>query len=111
MATISRNSIVEKDYVIWFKLSNGKTYYIGEGFVFLSIKEDMPLEVFKSTARKYSKFGAKRIHTMLWNKYFTTSKEKENGGHIVKSSCWTMKSVERSLKFNVNGVVYFNHLL
>jgi hypothetical protein len=82
METISRNSTYkkEKDYVIWFRLSNGKTYYIGEGFVFLSIREGIPLEVLKSTARKYSYMGAKRIHTMLWNKYFTTSKEKENGG-------------------------------
>ena len=50
MSRIRRYGNESKDYVIWFTLSNGKTYYIGEGFVVLSIKDNIEFEVFKATA-------------------------------------------------------------
>ena len=111
MSRIKRYGNESNNYVIWFTLSNGKTYYIGEGFVFLSIKDNIEYEVFKATARKYTHLGAKRIHTMIWNKYFNNANEKENGGHVVKSSCYPLTSVEKHLKYYVKNKYFFNHTL
>ena len=52
---------MNKNTIIWFKLSNGKSYYVGEGYVFLSIKPTTTFEEIKSTAKKYSIKGAKII--------------------------------------------------
>ena len=111
MSRVKRYGNESNNYVIWFTLSNGKTYYIGEGFVFLSIKDNIEYEVFKATARKYTHLGAKRMHTMIWNKYFNNANEKENGGHVVKSSCFPLTSVEKHLKYYVNNKYFFNHTL
>ena len=41
MSRVKRYGNESDNYVIWFTLSNGKTYYIGEGFVFLSLKDNI----------------------------------------------------------------------
>jgi hypothetical protein len=111
MGKIMRYGNNKTDYVIWFTLSNGKTYYVGEGFVFLSIKDNIEFEVFKATARKYTYKGARIITDKLWNKIFIVGKEEENGGHIIKSSMESLASVEKRLKYYTNNKYFFNHTL
>lgn len=111
MATIRRYSNRYKDYVIWFTLSNGKTYYIGEGFIFIPISENITFDELKKRARKYTYLGSKRMHKMIWNKYFNSANEKDNGGHVIKSSCYPLVCIEKQLKYYVNGTYYFNHTL
>ena len=98
-------------YIIWFTLSNGKTYYIGEGFVFLSIKDNIEFDTLLATAKQYKLQGAKNVTAKLWNKYFNTCNEKDNDGHIVKSTFAELKDLEKRLKYYVNNKYYFNHTL
>ena len=98
-------------YIIWFTLSNGKTYYVGDGFIFLSIKDNIEFDTLLKTAKQYKLQGAKCVMKQLWDKYFTYKNENDNGGHIVKSAFGEIKDVEKRLKYYTNNKYYFNHTL
>lgn len=86
---------MNKNTIIWFKLSNGKSYYVGEGYVFLSIKPTTTFEEIKSTAKKYSIKGAKIITARLW-KEFAWYNEQKNGGRIEQSTYGNLSFIERN---------------
>lgn len=98
-------------YIVWFTLSNGKTYYIADGFVFVQIRDNIEFDTFMKCAKKYKLQGAKCVMKLLWDKYFTYKNENDNGGHIVKSTFGELKDVERRLKYYTNNKYYFNHTL
>lgn len=109
MATIRRyGNGNKKNFVICFKLSNGKKYFIADRYLFLSVKQEMTLEDLKSVAKLYTYKGSKIITTRIW-KEFGIHNEEKNGGHIVHSSSYTLEHLER-YSYNCNGKKLLNIL-
>lgn len=102
MATIKRYSIDTKDYVIVFFLADGRKYYIGENYLFLSIKDNMEYEVFEKNVRKYTRQGSKMITTKIW-KEFGSINENKNGSYIVRSLSYPLESFKKEYVYNLNG--------
>ena len=67
MATIRRyGNDNKRNFVVCFELSNGKKYFIADGYLFLSVKQEMTLEDLKSVAKLYTYKGSKIITTRIW---------------------------------------------
>lgn len=101
MATIKRYGKDEKNVIVSFELSNGRKYFVADGFLFLSIKKEMTFEELMSVARLYTWKGAKIITNRIW-KEFGVANEHLNGGHIVHSSSNTTEHIKRYC-YNYNG--------
>ena len=50
MATIKRLFSEEKKFIITFELADGRKYYVGEGYIFLSIKDNLSMDVLEKCA-------------------------------------------------------------
>lgn len=102
---------MEKKYVIWITLSNGKTYYLcGDrlGLYFLSIREDKFLFTnFKSLAKRYTLQGAKGMVTKLWNKTLPNFDKAFEGERIVHTSYIDINTLEKEVKSYPNEWDYF----
>ena len=85
---------MDKNTIIWFKLSNGKSFYVGNGYVFLLIEPTTTFEEIKSNAKKYSIKGAKIVTARLW-KEFAWHKQ-ENGIRIEQSNYGNLPFIERN---------------
>lgn len=108
MATIKRygSNDNERRFIVFFELSNGKKYFIADGYLFLSLKKDMTLDDLKHVAKLYTYKGSKIITTRIW-KEFNTCNEHLNGGHIVHSSSNSLEHLER-YSYNCNGKKLIN---
>ena len=107
MATIKRLFSEEKKFIITFELEDGRKYYIGEGYVFLSIKKDLSMEVLEKCAKQYKERGAKVVTERIW-KEFSIWNEAKNGSHIVKSNYYSLEYVKKHLTYIVNGRTHLN---
>lgn len=109
MATIRRyGNGNERNFIVFFELSNGKKYFVGDGYVFLSLKKEMTLEELVPISRLYTYRGSRIITDRIW-KEFNTCNEHLNGGHIIHSACYTIEHLKRYC-YNCNGNKLINVL-
>lgn len=92
----------DKQYIVLFKLSNGKRYLVCHGYVFVQLHKPMTLNGLQAIARFYTMKGAKCISSRLW-KEFSWEHEKENGGKIVQSQYISLDFIRKRLQYFVNG--------
>ena len=102
MKKFKRYSVDTKDYVIIFFLKDGRKYYIGENYVFLSIKGQVEYNIFEKNVRKYTRQGSKLITTRIW-KEFSTFNEDKNGSHIIRSMSYPLETFKKHYVYNYNG--------
>ena len=107
MATIKRLFSEEKKFIITFELADGRKYYVGEGYIFLSIKDNLSIDVLEKCAKQYKERGAKVVTTRIWDE-FSTWNEKKNGSHIVHSNYYSLEYVKKHLTYIVNGKTHLN---
>lgn len=99
----------ENKYIIWFKLSNGNSYYIGKNFKFLPFEKTITFDELVNTARHYTYLGSKRMHKLLWDKY-NRRIEQDFNSHIVRSSCYPIREIKSTLTYYIDNEIYFNSL-
>ena len=107
MATITRLWDEEKKFIVVFELADGRKYFIANGYVFISIKNDLTLDVLEKCARQYTQKGAKNITTKIWNE-FSIWNEKKNGSHIIHSQYYSLEYAKKNLIYIVNGKTHLN---